>query len=597
MLISEHLDALRSQMDVRGITVYIVPTADFHESEYVGEHFKARKFITGFSGSAGTAVITMDHAGLWTDARYFLQAERQLEGSGVTLYRMGEEGVPTVKEFIEKELKAGGKLAFDGRVINSALGKALREIAKKKGASIAMDEDLIDLIWRDRPPLSAEPVWMVPLSASGKSSAEKLAELRRVMAEKGASTHLLTSLYDIAWLLNVRGGDISYVPVVLSYLALTAHDCFWFVNEKVLSAEVKDYIASIGVTVRPYDDFYTYIKSLGEVEKVLLDKGTVNTRAIESIPSGVEIIDEPNPTVWMKSIKNAVEIANTRAAHTKDAVAVTKFMIWLKTNIGKIPMTELSVADKLEKLRKEGEGFLDLSFETISGYAHHGAIVHYGPTQESDIPLAPEGLLLVDSGAHYIEGTTDITRTFALGPVTDEMKKDFTRVLISNLNLANAHFLYGCTGMNLDILARAPLWDVNLDYKHGTGHGVGHILNVHEGPNGFRWRKSPDRNEGSVLEEGMITTDEPGIYIEGKYGIRIENELLCRKGVKNEYGQFMYFEPLTFVPIDLDAVDVDMLTFVDKQRLNHYHAAVYDVVSPYLTDEEKEILKTYTRAI
>lgn len=597
MQISERLNALRGQMAVRGITVYVVPTSDFHESEYVGEHFKARKFITGFTGSAGTAVITMDHAGLWTDARYFLQAERQLEGSGVTLYKMAEEGVPTVREFVENALSSGGKLAFDGRVVNSALGKAFSEIASKKGAEISMDEDLIDLIWDDRPPLSAEPVWVLPLSASGKTSEEKIADLRRVMREKGASTHLLTSLYDIAWLLNVRGGDVENVPVVLSYLMINDKDCFWFVNEAVLSHEVKEYIASIGVTVRPYDDFYAAIASLSAGEKVLLDKGTVNTRALGSIPSGVEVIDAPNPTVLMKSIKNAVEMANTRVAHIKDAVAMTKFMIWLKTNIGKIPMTEISVSDKLEALRRENEGFLDLSFGTISGYAHHGAIVHYGPTPESDIPLKPEGLLLVDSGAHYLEGTTDITRTFALGPVTDEMKKDFTRVLISNLTLANARFLYGCSGMNLDILAREPLWEVNADFKHGTGHGVGHILSVHEGPNGFRWRKTPDRSEGSTLEEGMITTDEPGIYIEGKYGIRTENELLCRKGVKNEYGQFMYFEQLTFVPIDLDAVDVDMLTYIDKKRLNDYHSAVYDTVSPYLTDEEKEILKTFTRAI
>ena len=597
MQIKERIEALRAQMVMRGITLYVVPTADFHESEYVGEHFKARKFITGFTGSAGTAVITMNHAGLWTDARYFLQAERQLAGSSVTLYIMGEEGVPTIPAFIEEHLENGGRIGFDGRVINSSLGRTFREIAEKKGADVASDKDLIDLIWDDRPPLSAAPVRVLPLSASGKSSEEKLADLRSEMASLGATTHLLTSLYDIAWLLNIRGGDVSYVPVVLSYLALNQKDCILFANETVFSEDVKAYLASIRVEIRPYDDFYAYIRSIPAGEKVLLDRGAVNTLAIDSIPAGVEIIQHVNPTVLMKSVKNAVEMANTREAHIKDAVAVTRFMIWLKTNIGKLPMTEISAADKLEALRRENEGFLDLSFDTISGYAHHGAIVHYGPTPESDIPLKPEGLLLVDSGAHYIEGTTDITRTFALGPVTDEMRDDFTRVLIANMNLANARFLHGCSGMNLDILARAPLWDVNADFKHGTGHGVGHILSVHEGPNGFRWRKTADRSEGSTLEEGMITTDEPGIYIEGKYGIRTENELLCRKGVKNEYGQFMYFEQLTFVPIDLDAVNTEMLTYIDKKRINEYHAEVYDKVSPYLSDEENEILKIYTRAI
>ena len=309
------------------------------------------------------------------------------------------------------------------------------------------------------------------------------------------------------------------------------------------------------------------------------------------------MINEPDPTVYMKSIKNEVEIANIREAHKKDAVAMIKFMYWLKTNVGKIPMTEISAADHLADLRAGQEGFLDLSFDTICGYAEHGAIVHYSATPESDIALKPEGLLLVDSGGHYLEGTTDITRTFALGPVTDEMKADFTRVLRSHTSLANAKFLHGCTGVNLDILARAPFWDVDMDYNHGTGHGVGYVLNVHEGPNSFRWKPSPNRAKETVLEEGMVTTDEPGIYIEGKYGIRTENELICRKGVKNQFGQFMYFENVTYVPIDLDAVDPDQMTYVERKQLNDYHAMVFNTMSPYFEGEELEFLRKYTRAI
>jgi Xaa-Pro aminopeptidase len=324
-----------------------------------------------------------------------------------------------------------------------------------------------------------------------------------------------------------------------------------------------------------------------------MNQSVVNYRICNSIPEGVEIIDEADPSTLMKAQKNETELKNTREAHIKDAVAMCKFMYWLKTNIGKLPMTEISAADYLEQLRKD-QGAFELSFDTICGYGEHGAIIHYGATPETDVELKPEGLLLVDSGGQYLEGTTDITRTFALGPVTQEMKSDFTRVLRSNLNLANARFLYGCSGINLDVLARQPLWEANLDYKHGTGHGVGHVLNVHEGPNGFHWGR---RGYAATLEEGMITTDEPGIYIEGKYGIRLENELVCRKGEKNEYGQFMYFENLTFVPFDLDAVDESQMNETEKGYLNAYHKAVYEKIAPHLTTEEAEWLKEYTRNI
>ncbi len=593
-MISSRLDALRQEMAKRDIAMYIVPTADFHESEYVGDYFKARKYITGFTGSAGTAVITADEAGLWTDARYFIQADEQLQGSPVTLYKMAEEGVPTVDEYVEKTLQEGQNIGFDGRVVNNTWGKKLQEIAEKKQGKCIVDEDLVDLVWTDRPALSQQPVRILGLEHTGKSTAEKIAEVRQVMEEKQADIHLLTSLYDIAWLLNVRGSDIRYVPVVLSYLALTKTECIWFVQEEVLDDVLRQYLLENHITTKPYNSYYEYVTTIPENAIVLMNQSLVNYRICNSIPTTATVLDEPNPTAIMKAQKNEVELQNTRHAHVKDAVAMCKFMYWLKTNVGTIPMTEISAADYLEELRRQQEGCFDLSFDTICGYGPHGAIVHYSATPETDAVIEPEGLLLVDSGGQYTEGTTDITRTFAMGPVTQEMKESYTRVLRSNLHLANARFLYGCSGVNLDILARQPLWEAQLDYKHGTGHGVGHVLNVHEGPNGFHWGR---KGYAATLEEGMITTDEPGLYIAGKYGIRLENELICRKGEKNEYGQFMYFEPITFVPFDLDAVDASLLNETEKRYLNEYHKAVYDKIAPLLTQEEANWLKEYTRNI
>ena len=595
-MIPERLAALRQEMKKRNIAVYVVPTADFHESEYVGEHFKARKYITGFSGSAGTAVITLQEAGLWTDGRYFVQAAKQLEGTTVTLYRMGEDGVPDVNDYIKQTLKEGEAIGFDGRVVNGTWGAKLQEIAKEKNGHLYVEEDLIDHIWSDRPPMSKEPVWILDEVYSGRSTADKLAAVRAKMKEQGADVHLLASLYDIAWLLNVRGNDNSYVPVVLSYLALTEDSCIWFLQEDVLDDTVRTYLNENGITTRAYDAFYAYVKTL-EHKTVLLNRAVVNTKICNSIPDSAQVIDADDPSQEMKAIKNETELMNTKRAHVKDAVAMCKFMYWLKKNVGKIPMTEISASDYLASLRAQQDGFLDLSFDTICGYAAHGAIVHYAATPESDVPLEPKGLLLVDSGGHYLEGTTDITRTFALGPVTDAMKADFTRVCRANMNLANARFLYGCTGMNLDIIAREPFWEAGLDFKHGTGHGVGYVLNVHEGPNSFRYKGTEKRPGGTVFEAGMVTTDEPGIYIEGQYGIRLENELICRKGEKNTYGQFLYFENMTYVPFDLDALDPDQMTGVEKARLNAYHAKVYEVVSPYLEGEELAWLKEATRAV
>ncbi|MFR8168632.1 MAG: aminopeptidase P family protein [Lachnospiraceae bacterium] len=595
-MIQERLKELRAQMQERGIDIYIVPTSDFHQSEYVGEYFKARKYMTGFTGSAGTAVITKEEAGLWTDGRYFIQAEKQLEGSTVKLFKMGEEGVPKVEEYVKDHLTEGSCIGFDGRVMDAKSGEKYAKMAEEKKAALYVKEDLVGNIWKDRPQLPANKVWILEDAYAGRSMADKIADVRTKMQKEGADIHILSSLYDIAWLLNLRGGDIDHVPVFLSFVSIEKEQILLFVNPQILDKEVQDYLEKNHVTIRPYEDIYTYAQNLQKV-KVLISAEETNYRIAECIREHAEVLEGENPSLMLKAVKNEIELKNTREAHLKDAVAVTKFMYWLKTNIGKVEISEISASDYLEERRKEQEHYLDLSFDTISAYGPHGAMMHYSATKESNAVLKPEGFLLVDSGGHYLEGTTDITRTFALGALTDEEKQHFTAVCRSNMNLANAKFLYGCCGINLDILARGPLWDLGIDYRCGTGHGVGHILNVHEGPNGFRWKIVPERNDSGKLEEGMITTDEPGVYIEGKYGIRTENELICVKDEKNEYGQFMRFENITYVPIDLDAILPEEMSAKERRELNEYHQMVYEKVSPYLTDEEREWLKTYTRPI
>ena len=552
--------------------------------------------MTGFTGSAGTAVITMKEAGLWTDGRYFIQAAAQLEGSGVTLFRMGEEGVPKVEEYVEEQLEKGGCIGFDGRVMDAKAGQKYAEIAEKKEGSLYVNEDLVDIIWTERPSLPAHKVWILEQEYAGMSTEEKLSQVREQMKQEGADVHILASLYDIAWLLNLRGDDIDHVPVFLSFVAVEEKKTTLFINQEILDDKVKKYLKDNQMQVEDYEKIYAYAENLKD-HKVLMSLEEVNYRIAENVQKHSQIVDAPNPSLLLKSIKNETELENTRIAHLKDAVAVTKFMYWLKTNIGKKEITEISASDYLENLRKEQEHFLDVSFDTICAYGANAAMMHYSASEESNAVLKPEGFLLVDSGGHYLEGTTDITRTFALGELSYEQKKHFTAVCRSNLNLANAKFLYGCSGINLDILARGPLWDMGIDYRCGTGHGVGHILNVHEGPNGFRWKIVQERNDSGKLEAGMITTDEPGVYLEGAYGIRLENELICVKDEKNEYGQFMKFENITYVPMDLDAILPEEMTFREKQELNEYHQMVYEKISPYLNEEERIWLKEYTRAI
>ncbi|MCI8837469.1 MAG: aminopeptidase P family protein [Hungatella sp.] len=593
---NERLNELRRLMDERHMDAYLIPTSDFHESEYVGEYFKCRKFITGFTGSAGTAVVTRDDAGLWTDGRYFVQAARELEGSGFRLQKMDEEGVPTVEEYLADVLPEGGVLGFDGRVVNSRLGEAMAEALEEKHVTFSCEEDLVGAIWADRPPMSDRPVWILEETYAGKPAKDKIAELRRGMKEARATVHVLTTLDDIVWLLNIRGDDIPFNPVVLSYVVVTERELYLFINEKTLDGQVRDYLQKLGVTVKPYNDIYAFVKALRR-ERVLMESSCVNYAIKNSLDSSNKIVDRMNPTVMAKAVKNPVEIENERRAHIKDGVAMTKFIFWLKKNIGVTDMTEISVSDYLEELRRQQEGNLGLSFNTISAYGENAAMCHYAATPESNKTLKPEGLYLIDSGGQYYEGTTDITRTVALGPVTDEEREHFTLVAMSMLRLGHAKFLYGCRGLSLDYIARQPMWERGLNYNHGTGHGVGYLLNVHERPNGIRYKMVPERMDSAVIEEGMICSDEPGIYIEGSHGIRTENLIVCRKAEKNEYGQFMEFEYLTFVPIDLDALDVSLMEKRDIQYLNEYHRQVYEKISPYLTREEQEWLKEATREV
>ena len=595
MTVAERLSALRKCMQDKHIDIYIVPTADFHQSEYVGEHFTARAYITGFTGSAGTAVITLHDAKLWTDGRYFLQAAKELEGTGVTLMKMFEPGVPTIEEYLEAELKSGQTLSFDGRVVSVGEGDEYASIAKKNGAKIDYQEDLIDAIWTNRPPLSEEPVWFLEEKYSGESTESKLSRIRKEMEDAGCDTHIVSTLDDICWTLNIRGNDIDFFPLVLSYAIIRKDSLELYIDERKLDDKLKSILEKVGVALHPYNAIYEDVKKLPENATVLIDKTKLNYAIFNNIPNAVSIVNKRNPEILMKALKNPVEVENIKKAEIKDSVAHVRFMKWLKENLGKVKITEMSASEKLDEFRAEMGNFIRDSFEPISSYGPHSAIVHYSSSPETDVELKAGSLYLSDTGAGFYEGSTDITRTYALGEVPNKMKEDFTIVAISNLQLANAKFLQGSTGLTLDILARKPFWDQGLNYNHGTGHGVGYLLNIHEGPAGFRYKYRAGETE--EIQEGMVITDEPGLYIEGSHGIRLENELLARKGVQNEYGQFLYFETITLIPFDLDAISLDMLNEENRKLLNDYHKRVYEEIAPHLNEEEKAFLKKYTRAV
>lgn len=596
MKTDEKLNLLRKYMEERNFSAYIIPTDDFHSSEYVGDYFKARAYMSGFTGSAGTLVVLQDKAALWTDGRYFLQAAQQLAGSTVTLMRSGQPGVPEIEEYLYDNLKENAVIGFDGRTVTRKFVRTIADKTDLKQVSFDGRYDLVDLVWKDRPSISMEPVWELDVMYAGKSRAEKIQDVRAKMQEEKADYLLVTALDEISWLLNLRGGDILYTPVFLSYLLLTQEQMILFIHEQILSEELREKLAQEGVVLKPYDSIEQAVKELPAGTKIWLDSGVANYRLTESVPKAVEVLDQGSPIVLMKAVKTKVETDNIRAAHVKDGVAVTRFIHWLKTNVGGGEITEISAAKKLETFRAQMDGYLGPSFEPIIGYGPHGAIVHYAPTQETDVVMKDEGFCLADTGGHYREGTTDITRTIALGTLTEEEKKCFTMVLRGHLALGAAIFVQGASGQNLDVLAREPLWEAGMDYNHGTGHGVGYILGVHEGPQRIHWRLAPAA-KSVPLEEGMVISNEPGLYLEGRFGIRHENLVLCRKGEKNDYGQFMYLEPLTMVPFDTEAVVPELMTERELKRLNDYHKKVYETLSPYMAEDELVWLREMTAEI
>ncbi len=585
----KQIDELRGLMSERGIYAYIVPTDDFHGSEYVGAHFKVREYLSGFTGSAGTLVVTLDEAALWTDGRYFIQAERELSGGGIELMRMGEPQTPTIERFLLDKMPENSSLGFDGRVISAAFAMRLGKALQPKNITLKTDEDLGGEVWENRPPLSRQPVFELSESVCGKSRREKLTLIREKMKAENADCLAISALDEIAWTLNLRGGDIEYNPVFLAFMLVFEDRAELFAERSIFGDDIVQNLRNDGVEILPYDEIYSVLNSLSGA--VWADLRAINHRMKSSLENA-RIVSKPSPIVIMKAMKNSAEIAAEISAHIKDGVAVTRFMYWLKHTIDHEKITEISAAEKLEEFRKMGEGYLGQSFEPIMAYGRHGAIVHYSATEETDSELQPRGLLLSDTGGHYLDGTTDITRTFVLGELTDEEKRTFTLVLAAHLDLLGAVFPKGVRGSALDGIARQSLWQHGLDFNHGTGHGVGFLLNVHEGPQRISWRAFND----APLEAGMITSDEPGLYFEGKFGIRHESLVLCREAEWLN-GGYLCFEPLTCVPFDTAGIDKKLLTDAQITYFNKYQSWVYETLSPLLSKEEAELLAEITKPI
>lgn len=612
--ITERLSALRSAMKEHKMNYYMITSADCHGSEYVHEHFRARAYFSGFTGSNGTLLVGEDSAALWTDGRYFLQAGEQLAGTGINLMRMEEKGVPGIEEYLQEKLQKGDVLGFDGNCVSAGQGVKLERACGEKGAEISYEIDLADIAWRDRPALPANPVWELAEEYAGESCGDKLREVRCVLEREDVDYLFLSSLDDIMWLFNLRGADVACNPVALSYALIGKEDCTLFLQKKAAQGIS---LARFGVVIEEYETLFDWMGQKFEAIK----KDTINTerehnagaggnaenkyrqntikisspgeylsyRLMKVLSEKSELILRESPTELLKAIKNETELSCSREVYLRDSAALCRFICWLKAHVGTEEITEISAADKLEEFRREVPGFLDISFTTICGYADNGAIVHYSATEESDRRLEAKGMVLIDSGGQYLGGTTDVTRTVALGEVSGEEKRMFSLVAAAMLRLADASFLEGATGRNLDILARQELWNAHMDYKHGTGHGIGYILNVHEGPHRISWQYRKDAKE-YALRAGMLTSDEPGMYFAGRFGVRTENILEVVKEEENDYGTFLGFRHLTWVPIDKDALDKRFLTAEDVDRINAYHREVREKIMPYLDEGEKEWL-------
>lgn len=590
--VDDKVKSLRRLMDEKGIKAYVILTSDPHQSEYVADYYKDRSWISGFTGSAGIVIITQDEAILWTDGRYFIQAEKELAGSEFKLYKMNTPGYPTYTEYLHHKLGDGDTIGFNGKVFDELSFEKLELSFKDKDINFAGEFDLVGDIWVDRPSLPNGKAFILDEKYTGKSTKEKLIDLRNELNKKEADYLLLGSLDDIAWLYNIRGRDVECNPIIISYALITKDEAYLFVEKDKINAEVEEFLKINGVKIYSYDEVIEFVKEFKDNTKVLLDKNRINRWLYSGIPSTCKVIDEMNITTKLKGIKNHIEIENQKNAYIKDGVALTKFLYWLDKNIGNIEITEISAQEKMDSLREELDLFIGPSFGTISAYGPNAAMAHYSATEDSNAILEPRGFYLVDSGGQYLDGTTDTTRTISLGPITEEEKKDFTLTLKGHINLSDAKFLEGTNGYQLDIICRYPLWQEGLDYKHGTGHGIGFLLNVHEGPH--RIASAPN---DVALEEGMIVSIEPGVYKVGKHGIRIENIVVVEKDIKTESGQFMKFETLSLAPIDLDAIDISLLTEREKAWLNNYHKDVYNKLSPSLNEEEKEWLEGKTKAV
>ena len=600
MTVTQRIEALREVMKREHLAAFIFPSTDPHQGEYVPDHWKGREFISGFNGSAGTAVVTLTSAALWTDSRYFIAAEDQLRGTKYQLMKLKMPGTPTIAEWIGKECGAGAEVAVDGMVNSTCFVKELiADLRQQGGITLRTNLDPLVQIWTDRPVIPENLVEIYPMKYAGESCSDKITRIRKALREKHADGMLMSALDDIAWTLNLRGTDVHCNPVFVSYLLISSKDVTLYINKVKLTPEVEAYLQAEGIAVAPYEDVAKGLKDYFEYN-ILLDPNGVNYTLYKQVSR--EVIEAESPVKQMKTVKNATEIAGFKSAMLKDGIAMVKFLYWLqkelsapvgeRPGVGPGSLTEISVDQKLTSLRAEQPDFRDISFDTIAGYQAHGAIVHYEATPETDIPLKPEGFLLLDSGAQYLDGTTDITRTIALGPLTEEQKKVYTLVLKGHIQIELCKFPSGSSGTQIDILARKDMWREGLNYLHGTGHGVGTYLNVHEGPHQFRmeWKPAP-------LVAGMTITDEPGVYLEGKFGVRIENTLLITPYIETEFGKFLQFESLTLCPIDKTPIVKEMLLQEEIDWLNQYHQKVFEILSPHLNEEEIAWLREACAAI
>lgn len=594
---AERLKQLRELMKREKTDMFFIPSSDDHDSEYVAPHDQVREFFSGFTGSAGTLIATQTEAGLWTDGRYHVQAEKELEGSGIRLYKVGLKDVPSPSEYIKKNLGAGRTLAVNGFVITKKTERMLSEICEDCGASLCLDIDPAHGIWKDRPARPAEPAWRLEECYAGESTAAKLNRLRERMKEEEATAVVIGELESAAWLLNLRGSDITHVPVAMCFVLVTLEDATLFIAPEAVDEKLQADLAQDGIKTAPYEAVYTCFSRFREEDIIWMDSESVNARLYDSALHYAHVYDDTLPIPLWKAVKNETEVANIKKAHIEDAVAMITFLREIKEEFVDGSMTERDVEDRLLKLRSARPGYIDLSFDTISAYGPNAAMMHYSTSETSNATLHAKGFLLVDSGGHYKTGTTDITRTIALGPLTEEERRMYTLTLKGHFQLASAVFREGMTGYGLDILARGPLWEQGVDYLCGTGHGVGYVLSVHEGPNAFRWRLREDADDIVALKPGMITTDEPGVYEEGRYGIRLENELLCVPAMDTVYGRMLKFEPVTYVPFDSDAIDVSLLMPDDIQRIDDYHAFVYHTMKDHLGEKERIWLEQVTRPL